>query len=123
MIVSDLEIRRGGISYTWETVDAVRKLTGVRPFLLIGGDNLAEIKTWKSPDRILELAQVTAVTRPGFDFLEKFPQYQGRILPLPMAPADVSSTGVRDRLKRGEDVSGLVPAPALKIILERGFYR
>jgi nicotinate-nucleotide adenylyltransferase len=123
VVISDLEIRSGGISYTYKTIAAVAQDEGVKPYFFIGGDNLPEIRTWKYPEQILASARVVAVIRPGYDFLEKFPEYQGKITPLPMPPMTVSSSQVREMLKRGEDAGGLVPGPAHALILKHGYYR
>ncbi len=122
VVVSDIEIRRGGVSYTYETITAVRKVEGVRPYFFMGADNLSEIKTWKNPDKILSESQVVAIMRPGYDFIDKFPEYDDKILTMHMPLLYVSSTEVRKRLKMREDTGHLVPVPALDIILKRGFY-
>jgi nicotinate-nucleotide adenylyltransferase len=116
VIVSDIELRREGVSYSIDTVEAIRKKEGVRPYFFIGGDNLSEISGWRTPDKILEQAQVVAVSRPGFDSLEKFPEYQGRIISMTMEPMAVSSSEIRRRLEHGEDASWFIPPSALEII-------
>src|ERR1041385_5693690 len=64
--VSDIEVRRGGISYT---VDTLAELAGDRPrvelFFVIGEDTIPELPYWKDAARILALARVVAVNRPG----------------------------------------------------------
>ena len=123
VVISDLEIRRGGVSYTVETIEAVAKDEGVKPFFFIGGDNLSEIRTWKHPEEIFATARVVAVLRPGFDFLEKFPEYRGKITPMAMPQIAVSSSLIREMLRRREDISGLMPAPAHALVLKHGYYR
>lgn len=64
--VADLELLRGGVSYTVDTLAAVH---AERPeaelFLLLGADSLVELPTWRDPRRILELARPLTVGRPG----------------------------------------------------------
>jgi nicotinate-nucleotide adenylyltransferase len=79
--------------------------------LLVGADILPETGTWYRWDRVNELARVVVVGREG---------YQGGAEP--RLPA-VSSSQVRDRLGRGEDVSALVPGRVLAYLSERGLYR
>ena len=122
VVVSDIEIRRGGVSYTYETITAIRKVEGVRPYFFIGADNLSEIKTWKNPDKILSESQVVAIMRPGYDFIDKFPEYDNNILTMHIPLLYVSSTEVRKRLKMREDTGHLVPVPALDIIFKKSFY-
>lgn len=114
--VCDDEVRRGGISYT---VDTVRRLKAARPdeqlFLIIGGDTLRELPTWREIGGILSLCEVITVARPGFDRDQMQPA-----LPPPWPatllagvveghPMDISSTDVRERILRGRSVRYLVP--------------
>ncbi|HTP51556.1 MAG TPA: nicotinate (nicotinamide) nucleotide adenylyltransferase [Anaeromyxobacteraceae bacterium] len=80
--------------------------------LVIGADILATTDKWYRFDRVRELARIIVVGRAG---------HEGP----PGAPAlpAVSSTEVRERLGRGEDVSALVPARVLAYVKERGLYR
>ena len=66
--VSDEEIERRGPSYTVETLARHRRELGQRRDLgfLIGGDSLLDFASWREPDRILELARVLTVARPGY---------------------------------------------------------
>lgn len=107
--VSDMEIKRAGVSYTIDTVEVIGKKEGVRPFFLIGADNLSEMASWRTPEKIFEQAQVVVMTRPGFDPLDSFPAYRGKILALPMPPMAVSSSEIRNRLKQGESVQEFLP--------------
>ena len=80
--------------------------------LVIGSDILPEKSKWKDFDRIEKLAEVIVVPRAGFPS----PQAPGPTLP------EVSSTEIRERLTRGEDVSALVPRCVLAYVRERGLY-
>jgi nicotinate-nucleotide adenylyltransferase len=80
--------------------------------LVMGADILPDTPKWYRWDRVLELARVIVVGRQGFP-------------PVPGAPSlpAVSSTEIRERIARGEDVSGLVPARVLAYVEEKGLYR
>ncbi|HEY6106326.1 MAG TPA: nicotinate (nicotinamide) nucleotide adenylyltransferase [Anaeromyxobacteraceae bacterium] len=80
--------------------------------LVVGADLLAETDKWYRFDRVHDLARLIVVGRAGH------PDGQGAP-PLP----PVSSTEVREKLRRGEDVSALVPRTVLDYIRERGLYR
>ncbi len=80
--------------------------------LVLGADILAETEKWYRFDRIREMARIIVVGRHGY------PGAEGA----PALPA-ISSTDVRDRLGRGEDVSAVVPARVLAYIREKGLYR
>jgi nicotinate-nucleotide adenylyltransferase len=99
-----------------KTVEVLELLTARFPehrfALVIGTDILPERSKWKSFDRIEELAQVLVIPRAGFPA----PGVEGPKLP------EVSSTEIRDRLARGEDVAALVPCEVLRHIRERHLY-
>jgi nicotinate-nucleotide adenylyltransferase len=97
---------------TVRTLEHLRdKHPDLRFALLVGADILPETPSWHRWERVNELARVVVVGRQGF------PGGQGPALPA------VSSTEVRERLGRGEDVSGLVPRRVLDYLRERGLYR
>jgi nicotinate-nucleotide adenylyltransferase len=80
--------------------------------LVVGADILPETPKWHRWDRVTELARIVVVGREGY------PPVPG----VPSLPA-VSSTEIRARIARGEDVSGLVPRKVLAHILATGLYR
>jgi nicotinate-nucleotide adenylyltransferase len=80
--------------------------------LVVGADIVADTPKWYRFDRVRELARVIVVGRAG----------EAAFADGPALP-DVSSTEVRERLRRGEDVSALVPTRVLEYIRERGLYR
>ena len=90
----------------------VAKHPELRFALLVGADILPDTGKWYRWDRVQELARVIVVGREGHP-------------PVPGAPAlpRVSSTGIRERIARGEDVAGLVPERVRRFIEERGLYR
>lgn len=107
--VSDIEIRRGGVTYTVDTLRAVaRARPGEELFFLIGADNLDEFLTWKEPSAILDLARLVVMTRPGYvgGPLPPFPEE--RIVRIEVPAIDISSSQIRARIRRGEPIQGLV---------------
>jgi nicotinate-nucleotide adenylyltransferase len=118
--ISDIELRRPGISYTADTLDELcRIFPGVEFYLLIGADNISEIESWYDPERILKLARVAAANRPGF-----VPGgiYTGRILNFEMPPVDLSSTEVRSRINAGLPIDDLVPKGVAEYIVQHRLY-
>lgn len=116
---SDLEIRRPGSTYTVDTLEALAR-EGRELFLVVGSDVAASIGTWHRPARIQELAVVAVAGRPG----EPVPGLAApwRVVRVPMAPIEVSSTDLRTRLREGRPVEGLIPEGAVRVIEERGLY-
>ncbi len=122
--VSDLEMQRGGTSYT---VDTLREVALLRPGsklkLLIGADNLFDFGGWKSPADILELADLVVLTRPGFD---PPPQRSGlleRASVVTVPQVGISGTDVRRRVKFNKSIRYMVPAPVEEYIRRHALYR
>ena len=91
-VVSDLETRRGGVSYT---VDTLRQLSAARPddrlHLILGGDTLADLSQWREPEAICELATLVVVDRPGAE-APSGPR-SASVIHVSMDPICVSSSG------------------------------
>ncbi len=113
--VEEIEATLPPPSYTIHTVEALRaKHPDVAFSLVVGTDVLGDQKKWKDFDRLTTLVTLLPVRRAGVAGSEK---EDGT----PIFP-EVSSSGIRAKLARGEDVSGLVPAAALALIRERRLY-
>ena len=123
MLVSDLEVRRDGPSYTALTLEALHHegFTPAQLFFITGSDAFAEVSTWYDYPRILQLANFVVVSRPGAPRLsELIPNPQSLIpdvdptrptvLSVEAETPDVSSTDIRRRVGAGESIDGLVPS-------------
>lgn len=130
VIVSDMEMRREGKSYT---VDTLRELTDAdrRLFLLCGTDMILTLDTWRDPDEIFRLAYPTYIRREEDAELDeklvaKITEYRnkyGKNVVRINAPAVVvSSSDIREKIKNGEDITGLVPPAVAEYIKEKGLY-
>jgi len=118
--ISDIEINRTGLSFTCDTLSEFRKLlSDADLFLIIGGDNISDIETWKNPDEIFAMARVAAAMRPQSRASGK---YKDRVLTIDMPPIDISSTVIRKNIKRGRSITGLVPESIENYIKENGLY-
>lgn len=115
---SDIEVRRGGPSYSVETL---RHLRGAMPraefFFLIGSDSLRELHKWKEAPELVKLCEFICVTRPG-ERVGRTRLRGARIHKLTGHPADVSSTDIRNRAARGATIRYLVP-DAVRRYIER----
>jgi nicotinate-nucleotide adenylyltransferase len=126
--VSDLEIRRGGETYTVESMDELHRLhPEVRFELLLGADSARSINTWRDAGRLLAREWFDIVNRSGEEplTLEEaaalgFDPSRTRIIEV--ASPRLSASDVRDRVADGQEVDALVPAPALEIIRRLGMY-
>lgn len=123
--VSDTEINRPGLSYTVDTLEALRRKYGGASeiHLVLGADSLLEIDTWHAPDRIFDLATVVTVPRPGKDLTGVDPGWLDRVVDIQLPEIDVSSTDIRRRVGQGLPIAHLVPEEVADYIEERGLYR
>lgn len=123
---SRLEIERGGVSYTVDTLEQWRQLYPHHElFLLIGADSLTYIASWKQPERICQLAHLVAASRPGFDLSRlHLPESMcRRVYVMEMPLLDISATDIRNRVRRGVSIRYLTPDPVVQYILKHQLYR
>ncbi|MGD0110753.1 MAG: nicotinate-nucleotide adenylyltransferase [Armatimonadota bacterium] len=126
---SRIEIDRPGPSYSVDTVRAFREQFGAGSelYFITGVDALTEIATWHEPERLLELCELIAVTRPGYEAEQLraalTPQMLARTHLLDIPRVDVSSTELRERAAAGQPLRYLTPEPVVRYIEARGLYR
>jgi nicotinate-nucleotide adenylyltransferase len=117
--VSDMEVRRGGVSFTADTLEELKhQHPGAALFFLLGMDNLLEFRTWKEPERILSLARLVVMTRPGF-----VPGNEPNIVPgaaeyCTVPQIGISGSEIRTRVREGRSIAFLV-APEVRQFIER----
>jgi nicotinate-nucleotide adenylyltransferase len=114
--------------YSVETVPLIKeRYEGEEWFFISGADEVSNLLAWKEPDRLLEQAAMVAATRPGYDIsnlehLEEALDNFDRIIPVECTRVDISATGIRRMLAKGESVRYLVPEGVYEIIHDRGLY-
>lgn len=130
VIVSDIELRREGKSYTVDTLEELSD-TDRRLFLLCGTDMLLTLDKWRDSDRIFELCYPVYIRRESDsalddEIIEKVTYYRNKygknVVKLKAPVIEVSSSLIRERLERGEDISDLVPEKVAAYIEEKGLY-
>ncbi len=110
--VDDIELEMPEPHYTIRTLDALQEREPENSFTLVmGADNLADIRRWKDYRRILKDYGVAVFPRNGFelktvkaDLIDEDPEYRIRLLEAEMV--DISSTIIRNAIASGEDASG-----------------
>ena len=126
------ELSRGGASYSYDTLEGLhQEFPDAHLCLLIGADAFLKFTEWYRWRDILNIAHVLVMVRPGYrifsdvsgnDLLQQYgankeseltERAAGRILPVAVPELDISSTMIRERLRKGESISGLLP-PALE---------
>ena len=130
--VSDMEILRGGVTHTIDTIREFERLyPGVKLYFIIGGDSLAWVDRWVSAKELLESVTFLTAVRGENDIERskgiirriKSEHPKSQIELLNMEDYPVSSSGIREKIKCGEDVSDVLPDKVYDYILEHGLYR
>ncbi len=131
--ISTLEIDRGGVSYTVDTLASLRRQRpDDRLFLLLGADSLADLPTWREPGRICELATPIVVARagamaPDFGMLapfispERLVEIQGHQVEMPAV--DLRASEIRRRVGAGLSIRFRTPRAVEMYIATGGLYR
>lgn len=142
LVVDDREISRGGQSYTYDTLAAVRRdIADQTLALILGADAFAGFLSWHRPHDILELAHIIVMERPGHvlsaerqlaqllderrceSAAELAASEAGGILPVAVTQMEISASAVRDRVATGQSIRFLVPRAVETIIQNLGLYR
>lgn len=129
--VSDIEIKKEGVSYTYMTLLALRgMMPGKRHYLIVGSDQFFALESWYKGKSILRDFGVIVARRPGFDdekhsdTLERYTSLYGTdIRVMDNDLIDVSSTEIKESLRSGGDITGKVPQGVRDYIYEHGLYR
>ena len=124
--ICEIERELGGISYTINTLRALKKrYDDARFFLLIGGDMLFSFTEWYKYESILKECEVCAAARGGDSFSEmlEYATEVGHIKVLPTNVVDISSTEIREKIQKGEDASEWITEDVRGYIEEKGLYR
>jgi nicotinate-nucleotide adenylyltransferase len=121
--VSRVEVDGPDVSYTVRTLEALARARQAEWFFLMGEDSLAEFDTWREPGRILELARLAVVPRS-----EEYPKpprlaVRRRVIRVPMPRVEISSSEIRQRIRRGASVRYWVPDAVLSYMERHGLYR
>lgn len=126
---SGLEVERDEVSYSYRTLELLAESEPEDElYFLLGADMAAGLASWREPARVLELASLGVVPRPGVGLgavesaLERLgASDRAEIIDMPLCGA--SSTTIRQRAREGKPLRHLVPDPVIRLIAERGLYR
>lgn len=126
LAASDLEITRGGLSYTVETLAELAMAQPAEYWWILGADALRDFGTWKQPERILRLARLAAAVRPPMSETDVRARLSGELKEhvdiVRMNAMDVSSTDLRSRLERKQTVNPWIAPRVLRYIQEHRLY-
>lgn len=141
--VSEMEIQRGGTSYTIDTLVELQKVSGEDQYsLIIGVDQLEQFDHWKRFEEILDRVDLIVTSRPGLQFPKILRQFPSGIVPLiedfdgqvtmlknghsiyfvQLNDVEASSSEIRRKLRLSQPIHGLVPPRVLEIIETEQLY-
>lgn len=125
-VASDIETRRGGISYTIDTVRELKAAGEQTISWLIGADMLQILPKWRAAEQLLIEANLVVMARPGFELdwsalPPAFRALRDHVVEAPLL--DISATEIRRRCYAGESIDGLTPPPVARYIKQRSLYR
>lgn len=129
--VSPYEINKKGKSYTYMTLRYFHNLEPETEWYFITGtDCLVELHLWKNVDKILDLCKFVVFSRPGYNEQEVLyskkcieEKYNCKLILVEIPTMEISSTMIREKIKKGEDVSDYLPEGVYDAIIELGLYR
>lgn len=126
--LSTVELDRGGISYTVDTLRALRLAHATASIVfLMGADSLIDLHRWREPAEIVRLAEIGVAARPGTTvnidaIIDRFPEARGRVTVVPTPLIAISSTDIRFRVRMGRPIAFHVPPAVERYICEHRLY-
>jgi len=121
--VDDLEIRRGGKSYSVETLAELQeRLPAADFYFIIGADSLVELPQWYQAERLVKLCRFLVFERPGYTAKPGRRLAGLRYRRLATHPCEISSREIRERLASRRSIRYLVPEPVRRYIERHQLY-
>jgi nicotinate-nucleotide adenylyltransferase len=125
--VSDMEITRGGLSYTIDTIGELQMVSPGEYWVLLGADSLKGFENWKNPQRILRAARLAVAVRPPInkdELLRTVPaEFHDRIDIISMEPMEHSSTEIREKVSRNVKIDRLTSPEIVDYIKKNKLYQ
>ena len=119
---SDFEIKKGGVSYTIDTIRELKKHYDELEFI-IGYDNIFEFHTWKDPDEIMKLTTVLVLKRRSSHPPPHEDKYVKKAIFVETRGIEISATDIRERVKNGMPIHFLVPNKVKEYIYTFDLYK
>lgn len=123
--VSDIESRLGKVSYTLNTLLAIKKESPADAefFLILGADSLLELHTWHKPDALLETCRVAILPRLECDISGVSQAYLKKCDLLDTPVLEIASSDLRNRIREGKSIRYQVPDPVIEYIRTHRLYQ
>ena len=123
--ISDIELKRGGISYSLETIQTYKEQTGLGGddlYYLIGSDSLKQFQAWQNPKAILEECQLIVAIRPGFRPSDIPNWILAKVQFANIPRIEISSTQIRARWVEDKTIRYMVTQPVWTFINKYNLY-
>ena len=119
--VSDFEIKKGGKSYSVDTVRHFQKISqpAGKLFFIVGGDAIKQLDSWKDVDQLKKMCSFVSVNRPGYPRGKEKLKYHA----VTMNGIEMSSTEIRKRILQKKSIQYLVPDSVLRYIRDNHLYK
>lgn len=129
-LLSDMELKREGVTYTCETLQqCLNEFPEDHFYFILGGDSLCDFEKWCHPEKIARMCTILSVSRGSMGQEELAQrcknlsdQYDAEVFPVRMPTIDISSEMIRNRLTRGESIAGYLPETVLHYIELHSLY-
>lgn len=128
--VSDLELKRGGTSYTVETIEELHRIHPQDELsIIVGSDLFSDVGSWRRFSDIVKITEFLVMERPGSTLktppssvtASELPKLRFKVFTGPSV--QISSSDIRRDLKDGKNVSHLLPSPVYEYIEQEKLYR
>jgi nicotinate-nucleotide adenylyltransferase len=126
--LSRIDLDRPGPHYTADLLEvASRQYPSARLWFIMGGDSLGDLLKWHAPQRLIELARLAVLWRPGFDLnwgaLEAaLPDLRSHLDWIDLPPIDIAAHDIQRCVREGKPIDGLVPAAVARYIAVQRLY-
>ena len=123
MKISDIELKREGVSYTIDTIREIKERFNHTIYWIVGADIVKEFSTWEKAEELTTLAKFLVFPRNPYDLPKDLPAGFELVTQELLMTTNLSSTLIRDRLVRGWSIGGFVPGIVGEYIRTKGLYR
>lgn len=128
--ISDIEIKREGQTYTYDTLIELHNIYyGILFYFIIGFDTLKEIDTWKNVNAVCSMTNFIVVNRGNNskeireEILIKEKRYGKKFFLVEIPDIEISSTDIRDRIRSNKSIKYLVTSEVEEYIKQKGLYK
>ena len=129
--LSTIEVDRGGNSYSYETIEELKKHNpNTEYYFIVGADSLMNMEKWKNPEKIFNEVTILVAVRMGCtkdQLIEKIEELKekfkgAKFFILPINTVDISSTSIRDKVRKGKSIRYMVHYKVIEYIKKNHIY-